>query len=127
MDCVKCGSNKIKVLDTYKQSDTIYRKRKCTMCDCTFDTVETVASGKVPHRWTKIAKNTKEKEVTEVSKPKKKRGPFRHKCVVCESKKYFCTGQDLIVCTNKRCSAFYVPVPRALNRAATIKYLNERR
>jgi transcriptional regulator NrdR family protein len=43
MTCAKCGSNKIKVMETLPGChNNIFRRRKCTECDTLFKTVEIV-------------------------------------------------------------------------------------
>lgn len=41
MDCIKCNSNQVRVIDTRaKVTRRIYRRRVCMMCGCRWTTVE---------------------------------------------------------------------------------------
>ena len=41
MDCVRCGSNQVKVIDTRARGKRqIYRRRECLHCGCRWTTIE---------------------------------------------------------------------------------------
>lgn len=40
MNCPKCNSNKVRVVDTRQAEDATYRKRECKECEHTFYTAE---------------------------------------------------------------------------------------
>lgn len=41
MDCIKCNSSQVRVIDTRaKGTRRIYRRRVCMMCGCRWTTVE---------------------------------------------------------------------------------------
>lgn len=65
MVCPKCGG-KVGVIDTFHYRTTVYRRRKCQKCKCTFHTSETIVeytddvAGAWSLKWNKI-KLSKEK------------------------------------------------------------------
>lgn len=46
MDCIKCNSSQVRVIDTRaKGTRRIYRRRVCMMCGCRWTTVELPVGG----------------------------------------------------------------------------------